>query len=394
MYASLIIPSYNVCERLYYNLLSLNYQDCGFEKFEVIVIDNGSIDNTCGMLLNIDVKYKLEVIHLDKNMGRAFARNTGIKKSKGEILIFHDSDMIAFNDYVRKHLLYQKDKAKVVCGSNCDRIYTHYYKDIKINFDNNYKNPLYKLKYGNNGEKLKDKHILITKNEIINGNYKKYIFKLDDKTKEFDEIAYMYGENLKNYNFPWRFFVTNNCSARKDDILEIGCFDERFIGWGCEDLDLGYRMYLKGRPFVVKRDIRSVHQEHPREIKNDCRKNIFNFTRKYNSSDILLFYFGIYVGINKENFNSIIHELKIIEETFPKSVIPLLFNKMLIKLRDCIDKDIDIKRKKATNKNIISIEGFDTHIILNELNILRNIGIIKIAHAFKLLLKEIYGIRL
>ena len=50
MKASVIIPSYNSKERLYYNLISLNNQDCDFNIFEVIVVDNGSIDNTLEML--------------------------------------------------------------------------------------------------------------------------------------------------------------------------------------------------------------------------------------------------------------------------------------------------------------------------------------------------------
>ena len=346
------------------------------------------------MLSNINVKYKLEIIYLNKNMGRAFARNIGIKKSKGDILIFHDSDMIAFNDYVSKHLLYQKDKAKVVCGSNWNKIHTYYYKEIKIDFNTYRKTPLYKLKYAKNIKRLKNKYPLITEDEIINGSYKKYIFELKDKTKEVDEIVDSYGESLKDYNFPWRFFITNNCSARKDDVVGAGCFDEKFIGWGCEDLDLGYRIHIKGCPFILKRDIKSIHQEHPIEIKNDCRKNIFYFAHKYNSTDILLFYFGAYAGINKENYNSIIKELKIIEETFPKSVVLLLFNKMLINLRDCVENDIDINRKKRTNKNIMDIGGFNSHIILDELNILKSIGIIEIVYGFKLLLRKTYGIRL
>ena len=60
MKASIIIPSYNSKERLYYNLLSLNNQDCDFEIFEVIVVDNGSNDDTLQMLKKFKAKYNLK----------------------------------------------------------------------------------------------------------------------------------------------------------------------------------------------------------------------------------------------------------------------------------------------------------------------------------------------
>lgn len=394
MYASLIIPSYNACERLYYNLLSLNYQDCGFDNFEVIVIDNGSIDNTFEVLSNIDTNYKLKIIRSDKNMGRAFARNAGIKKSEGDILIFHDSDMIASSDYVGKHLYYQKHKAKVVCGSSWIRVYTYYYKSIKNAFNSKTNMSLCKLKYGKRIHKLKDKYPLITEDEIINGDYKKYVFSLKDKAEEFDGILRKYGENLNDYYFPWRFFVTNNCSAWKDDVLKTGCFDENFIGWGCEDLELGYRMYKKGCSFIVKKDIISVHQEHPRIIENGSRNNIFYFTHKYDNIDVLLLYFGSYISIDKQEFNDIMKEIKNIEEAFPSNIVPLLFNKMLIRIRDCTEKGRSIKEKWNMKKNNMSIEGFGINLILKDLNTLRIFGTLKTVHALNILLKAIYAITL
>ena len=104
MKASIIIPSYNAKERLYNNLISLNCQDYPFEDFEVIVIDNGSTDHTAEMLSTFQSHYSLINVRVEKNRGIAYGRNQGIVKASGDILIFHDSDMIATKDFVRKHI--------------------------------------------------------------------------------------------------------------------------------------------------------------------------------------------------------------------------------------------------------------------------------------------------
>ena len=104
MKASIIIPSFNAKDRLYNNLISLNCQDYPFSEFEVIVIDNGSADLTAEMLSNFSSYYTLIIIRLDKNVGIARARNLGIIKATGDIIIFHDGDMIATKDFVRKHI--------------------------------------------------------------------------------------------------------------------------------------------------------------------------------------------------------------------------------------------------------------------------------------------------
>ena len=78
------------------------------------------------------------------------------------------------------------------------------------------------------------------------------------------ETLQTYGENLIGYHFPWRYFLTNNASVERKQVLEIGLFDENNRNWGFEDFDLGYRLYKSGSEFVVRHDIISAHQEHER----------------------------------------------------------------------------------------------------------------------------------
>lgn len=95
---SVIIPVYNssaTIERCTNSIL-----DGEFSDFELILIDDGSSDNSleiCELLASRDSR--IIVIH-QANQGAASARNNGIRKSRGEYLCFIDSDDTVTNDYL------------------------------------------------------------------------------------------------------------------------------------------------------------------------------------------------------------------------------------------------------------------------------------------------------
>jgi glycosyltransferase involved in cell wall biosynthesis len=83
---SVIIPCYNHGRYLTDALKSIWSQD--YEAIEIIVVDDGSTDNTQEVTKDIEgVKYIYQ-----KNQGLSAARNTGIKNSRGDFLIFLDAD--------------------------------------------------------------------------------------------------------------------------------------------------------------------------------------------------------------------------------------------------------------------------------------------------------------
>jgi glycosyltransferase involved in cell wall biosynthesis len=94
---SIIIPTYNRSDFIIDCILSaINFSLESSNQCEVIVVDDCSTDNT---VQNIIVNFKkylendlLKIITLDKNSGVVFARNKGVVASKGEWIIFIDSD--------------------------------------------------------------------------------------------------------------------------------------------------------------------------------------------------------------------------------------------------------------------------------------------------------------
>ena len=94
---SIILPVLNAeqtVERCIHSLISQNYPK---NRYEIIVVDNDSSDNTLSVLKKYSQKIRL--LHEPKR-GSYSARNKGIKHAKGSIMAFTDSDCIADKNWL------------------------------------------------------------------------------------------------------------------------------------------------------------------------------------------------------------------------------------------------------------------------------------------------------
>lgn len=96
---SVVIPTYNREDYLIGTLDTLLKQD--FESFEIIVID--SSENLSPKLERFLKEKNFRYYWVEKR-GPHFAKNFGIKKAKGEIIIFCDDDIIASSNLVKNHV--------------------------------------------------------------------------------------------------------------------------------------------------------------------------------------------------------------------------------------------------------------------------------------------------
>lgn len=86
---SVIIPSYNRAGVITRAIRSVQEQT--YEDWELIVVDDGSRDNTEEIVRSFDDD-RIRFIRHEYNVGGAAARNTGIRESDGDVIAFLDSD--------------------------------------------------------------------------------------------------------------------------------------------------------------------------------------------------------------------------------------------------------------------------------------------------------------
>lgn len=86
---SVIIPAYNAETTIENCIHALLSQSVERSLYEIIVVDDGSKDRTADILRTFPVDY-----HFQENQGPAAARNKGAQLSKGEIILFTDSDCV------------------------------------------------------------------------------------------------------------------------------------------------------------------------------------------------------------------------------------------------------------------------------------------------------------
>ena len=143
MFLSIIIPCYNEGHKLQYNLpIIYNYlfnNTTNDITFEIIVVNDGSTDDTEHIILNkikpsVDI-YKnnkfinFKVVTYPNNQGKGFAVKQGISKSDGDYCLFMDTDLSTDLSAIQDVIKYTKQGLDVIIGSRT------FYKNNKfINF--------------------------------------------------------------------------------------------------------------------------------------------------------------------------------------------------------------------------------------------------------------------
>lgn len=108
---SIIIPTYNRDDSLPRVLDKLFAQEKILREYnaEILVVDDGSTDGTKEIATEFAQKFTISFRYLyQENAGSASARNFGIKESRGEILLFLDSDVIPSDALIPEHMRFHR----------------------------------------------------------------------------------------------------------------------------------------------------------------------------------------------------------------------------------------------------------------------------------------------
>lgn len=123
MYISVIIPSYNRADFLEKVIQSVLNQTTKID--EIIVVDDGSIDNTKQLLEKYEIKYIYQ-----ENNGVSSARNKGIYEASNEWICFLDSDDIWQPNKIEKQIAFHKENPHIFF-SHTDELWRFNDKIIK-----------------------------------------------------------------------------------------------------------------------------------------------------------------------------------------------------------------------------------------------------------------------
>ena len=197
---SVIVPVFNSSEYIEKCLNGLFAST--YDNFEVIAVDGGSTDDT----REIAEKMDAEVIEIDPTKGVAAARNLGVQKSQGEIILFVDSDVV-----VRKETL----------------------SLVIENFKNH---PEIDALFGSYDDSPGDQKFL--------SQYKNLIHHFHHQHAKAEASTFWTG-----------------CGAiRKNIFIEIGGFDDEIYSMpSMEDVELGYRLRSKGYKILLDKKILVKH---------------------------------------------------------------------------------------------------------------------------------------
>ena len=117
---SIIVPSFNRADEISALLLSMEQLDFSKEAFEIIVPDDGSMDNTAEVVKEFQDKNLFNLQYFSQqNKGPGAARNLGMENAKGSFFIFIDSDVTVPPQWLKEIDLYlNKEKADAFGGAD------------------------------------------------------------------------------------------------------------------------------------------------------------------------------------------------------------------------------------------------------------------------------------
>lgn len=238
MRISVVIPTYNRASVLEMTLRALSKQRLapvsgqepqGGEAFEVIVVDDGSSDDTPQLCRRLGESFPVPFQYFRQpNKKQGAARNLGARKASGRFLLFLGDDTVPEPDFLSAHWRriqqepdLQARERRAVIG------YTPWAEDYPVT------------------------------------RFMRFV----------GEQGWQFGFSLIDDpdNVPFNFFYTSNISLSRSLFLESGGFDEDFREYGWEDIELSLRLKKRGLRLVYAPGAVARHH-HPTTLRSFLKR--------------------------------------------------------------------------------------------------------------------------
>jgi glycosyltransferase involved in cell wall biosynthesis len=208
---SIIIPTFNRSAVLRDCLANIGFQHFDLDRVEVIVVDDGSTDNTERMIRSLAVPFAMTYCR-QQNRGPAAARNLAISRARGDLLLFLNDDTLLGQDALARHLRGHEGRADEPVA-------------VLGRFD-----PIPDFAQTPIGH-------------VIAGT----------------DLVFQYDRLKHDQYHSWVYFYTCNISLRRELVIRAGLFDEDFRQPAGEDTELGARLDTLGCRVLFDTHCRAYH---------------------------------------------------------------------------------------------------------------------------------------
>lgn len=211
---SVVICTYQRPGHLRRCLLSLALQRGLSEGFEVVVTDDGSLDETADVVADFADSVDFPIAwttHAHDGYHAARTRNDGVRLARGRYLLLLDGDCIVTNDHLAQHLEFRRPGV-VAAGDFC-RL----------------------------DEAASER---VTDAVVVSGEFQHWGPASERKRLAARHRKAWFYNLVRHPRKP--ALIGNNVGVWHDDYRRVNGFDENYRDWGCEDDDFGQRLRWAG----------------------------------------------------------------------------------------------------------------------------------------------------
>ncbi|TMK39847.1 MAG: glycosyltransferase [Actinobacteria bacterium] len=227
---SVVVPTFERAEQLRRTLSALCALDYPAELLEIIVVDDGSMDDTPEALRAIEPGCPSVRYVRQSNLGVATARNRGARYANGDIVMFVDDDIVVPPHNVRQHLAARAEYGECIVSGHSE-------------FSPELRAALHRTPFGR--------------------------FRLEREDYFKADLAARFGSHGRILPDG---LSAQNISIGRDTFWTLGGFDEEFPFAGAEDHDFARRARQAGCTIVHDYDIRVLHLDEHRDLHAYCRR--------------------------------------------------------------------------------------------------------------------------
>jgi len=260
---SVVIATYNRANILPETIRHLEIQELSPQWFEVIVVDDGSSDNTCEVVTELAKRMPFRLRYLcHENRGPGFSQNRGIREATAPIVVLMPDDIFMTAGGLKAHL------------------------------ESHTQNP--------------KQEVAVLGHILQAPTLNQSVF-----LRTWDPYRFKYLPELEEY--PYYMFWAINISVKRDFMLTYGMFCEDMGRAGPaahEDVELGYRLYKHGLKIIHNKDALGYHY-HQETLEGALRRsyqrghNLGELRKRVPEPELVVRYHVLNMGTLGDHFHAL-----------------------------------------------------------------------------------------